>query len=223
MSTVAVAAGYIPGSAMVSWAVEQGCFMAFTQRLDGQWDARPAPILEADDGSTVCYVGNDNLQQAWRWVTVTAAPVRDPEPEPGLLASLMYSNNPGMAKVAQKTGNFIKNPKNIVTAACYREPVHGKWYQSAWMWFFWFLTALCAFIWFVPMDVPSQMSHNGTLEELVALFGWMFIGWMFLAASAIGALQKSGYKRLAAIYSLALWAVINVFWESQMKNSKSRQ
>ena len=66
MSTVVVADGYIPGTAMVSWSIEEGCFMSFTQRLDGQWECQPAPILEAQDGCMVVYVGNDPLQQPWR-------------------------------------------------------------------------------------------------------------------------------------------------------------
>jgi hypothetical protein len=67
----------------------------------------------------------------------------------------------------------------------------------------------------------STLEHSGGLETVVWLFGWMFIGWMFLAASLIGALQKEGYKRLAAAYSLALWALISVFWSSQMRNSEN--
>lgn len=190
--------------------------MSFTQRLDGQWECHPAPILEAQDGSKVVYVGNDPLQQPWRWVTVEAAPVVEASPEPGLAATLMYPNS---AATAQKPIDFVKSPKKVMGALLYREPDHGHWYQSAWMWFFLGLTALCAIIWFGPMGASNLPSDGTDLGDFVHYFGWLFVGWMFLAGSVTGALQRAGYRRLAAAYAIALWALISIFWHSQMKNS----
>jgi hypothetical protein len=188
---------YIPGTRFTEWSTEYQAFLDYAQRKDdNNWDTVYSPIQEAADGSKVVAVGSEAA--GYTWVTVEPAP----EPEPEISADA-----------------FIESPRKVTGYLFHREEDHGKWYESGWMWFYLGVTALIAFIWNVPMNMPAEMNNGEWSGAGFAYFVWLFVGWMPLAASLIGALQKEGYRRLAAVYSVVLFALITWFFHSQMKDS----
>lgn len=187
---------------------------------------RPALAHKQDDGSWAVGVVDDySNEPTWYAPVHVDEPAPEPEPVTGTSVAAFLPNDVQKVKNAVE---FVKSPKRVKSALFYREPDHGHWYESGWMWFYLGLTVLCAFVWFGPMgalgEATASMSdpEADTVERMVFWGAWMFVGWMPLAASLIGALQKEGYKRLAAAYSIALTVVIAWFWHSQMKDADNR-
>jgi len=181
---------------------------------------RPSLAYKQEDGSWAIHVVDEYAGTLW----YAPVEVDEPEPEPTpVIGGSIAAMFPNDAAKINKAANFVKSPRKMKTALLYREEVHGHWYESGWMYFYWMLTALCAFIWFAVMGASTSIidENPSDMEYFIGYFGWMFVGWMPLAASLIGALQKEGYKRLAAAYSVALFALIATFFHSQLKNSEN--
>jgi hypothetical protein len=109
----------------------------------------------------------------------------------------------------------------------YREPEHGHWYQSIWFWFFVGVTAILARWWISVMWPEAREMSYGMVDEptameyFVALCGWLFWGWIPLGIGAIGALQKAGFKRFAVAWSVALTALMALFFARNQRTVKT--
>lgn len=180
---------------------------------------RPALAFKQPDGSWAVGVVDEYSDTPLWWAPVV---IDEPQPEPEAVTGLSVADFlPDDVQKVKNAAAFVKSPKRMMGSLLYREPDHGHWYQSGWMWFFLGVTAMMAFIWNGPMNMPAEMNNGEWTGAGFAYFVWLFVGWMPLAASGIGALQKAGYKRLAAAYSVMLFALFTWFFHSQLKNSEN--
>jgi hypothetical protein len=216
----------VPGTRQTVWNSEDDLWYNSWISPSGVRLYRPALAHKQEDGSWAVRVGDDYSNEPDWWAPVHVdEPAPEPEPVTGLSVATFF---PDDVQKVKNAASFVKSPKRMMGSLLYREPEHGHWYESGWMWFFLGLTALCALIWFGPMgalaEAQASMSDPDadTFERMVFWGAWMFVGWMPLAASGIGALQKEGYKRLAAAYSIVLFVLFSWFMHSQTRDADSR-
>lgn len=171
------------------------------------------------DGKWYRFEGYDALGKAVRVQvdpeTVEIAAVQ-PEPAPeNPLRTLM----PGLPTVSKAKLQDAK--KGLL----YREPVHGHWYESIWLWFWVGVTVVGMFIcWNLGLSdpatheamfsAPGNDPHGGgaNMGFWIGWFGWVYYAWIPLGIGAVGALQKAGYQRLAVAWAVGLAALIAAFF-----------